>query len=237
MSGRHDAIEELLAINALGGLDPDDDTTLETELASHVDCLTCRELEAAYADTAALLAASLDPAPVSEAATERLVAAARAVRRPSPARDGETRVDEVSARRARRARPAWLAAAAAIVLIAAVTLPRAFGPTDVTTEWAQTVVRFQGAEGEFAMAYVPGETGVAFWGHDLPDPGPDRTYEIWMIDDETPVKGGCVTPVDGRIAVFVEANVGSTDTMAVTVEPTSCPEAPTSAPVLTAQLS
>jgi hypothetical protein len=58
-----------------------------------------------------------------------------------------------------------------------------------------------------------------------------------MIDDGTPLKGGCVTPVDGRIAVYVEANVGTTDTMAVTVEPTSCPEAPTSDPVLTAQLS
>jgi len=119
----------------------------------------------------------------------------------------------------------------------AIVVPRLGGATDVTTEWSQTVVRFQGSDGEFAMAYVPGETGVAFWGDDLPDPGPDRTYEIWMIDDGTPIKGGCVAPVDGRIAVYVEANVGTTDTMAVTVEPTSCPEEPTSDPVLTAQLS
>ncbi len=250
MSGRHETIEESLAVRALDGLDPDEGHTLETALGSHGDCATCRELEAAYADTAAFLAVSLDPVPISDAATERLLIAARAVRAPSAPRisvappvdvalpvDVAPPVDELAGRRRRRALPGWLAAAAAFVLLAVVVVPRLGGATDVTTEWSQTVVRFQGSDGEFAMAYVPGETGVAFWGDDLPDPGADRTYEIWMIDDGTPIKGGCVAPVDGRIAVYVEANVGTTDTMAVTVEPTSCPEEPTSDPVLTAQLS
>jgi hypothetical protein len=39
------------------------------------------------------------------------------------------------------------------------------------------------------------------------------------------------------IAAHVEADVGSTDTMAVTKEPATCPDAPTSPPVLTADLS
>ena len=230
----HTSIEELLAIRALDGLDGEDEVALETALAAHGDCDTCRELEAGYTDTAAFLAASLDPVPIIGGPMENLLAAARVAR--PPARDARPS-DELAARRSRRALPVWLAAAAAFVLLAVVVVPRLAGSTDVTTEWAQTVVRFDGAEGELAMAYVPGEPGVAFWGENLPDPGPDQTYEIWMIDDETPIKGGCVTPVDGRIAVFVDANVGTTDRMAVTVEPTSCPEEPTGAQVLTATLS
>jgi hypothetical protein len=79
--------------------------------------------------------------------------------------------------------------------------------------------------------------GAAFWGHGLPDPGEGMTYEIWMIDDGTPIPGGCVTPVDGRIAVFVNADVGTTEQMAVTVEPSACPPTPSGEPVLTAPLA
>jgi hypothetical protein len=86
------------------------------------------------------------------------------------------------------------------------------------------------------MAYTPGESGAVFWGEGLPDPGEGQTFEIWMIDDGTPIPGGCAAPVDGRIALFVDAEIGTTDTMAVTVEPTDCPAEPTTDPVLLAPL-
>jgi hypothetical protein len=81
------------------------------------------------------------------------------------------------------------------------------------------------------MAYVPGTSGVVFWGAGLPDPGPGYTYELWMIDDDTPIPGGRVTPVDGRLAAFVDADIGTAEQMAVTIEPSSCPGAPTSEPI------
>jgi hypothetical protein len=237
MSARdHTAIEELLALRALDGLGDDDARRLDAETAAHGDCDTCRELATAYAETAAFLAASLDPVPVDAAATERLLTAARESSR-AQMRSPASPPDELAARRRGRSLPVWLAAAAAFVLLAVIVVPRLGGPTDVTTEWGQTVVRFQGAEGDLAMAYVPGRSGVAFWGENLPDPGPESTFEIWMIDGDTAIPGGCVSPVDGRIAAFVDADVGTTDTMAVTVEPTTCPGTPSSDPVLTAQLS
>ena len=107
----------------------------------------------------------------------------------------------------------------------------------MTARPAQAIVRFQGEEGRLAMAYTPGESGVIFWGSDLPDPGAGHVYEIWMIEGGTPVSGGCVTPTPGGdLAVFVDANVGTTDLMAVTVEPADCPGAPSGDPVLTAPL-
>lgn len=237
MSARdHAATEELLALRALDGLDPEDARRLDAEMGTHGDCATCRGFARAYAETAAFLAASLDPVPVGAEATERLLSAARGSS-PGTARPAAPPRDELAARRRGRSLPVWLAAAAAFVLLAVIVVPRLGGPTDVSTEWAQTVVRFEGSEGDLAMAYVPGRSGVAFWGEDLPDPGPQSTFEIWMIDEDTAIPGGCVSPVDGRIAAFVDADVGTTDTMAVTVEPTSCPDTPSSDPVLTAQLS
>ena len=76
-----------------------------------------------------------------------------------------------------------------------------------------------------------------FWGRDLPDAGPDMVYEIWMIEGEEATPGGCVSPTDGAIALQVDADIGSTETMAVTKEPSDCPDAPTSAPVLLADLT
>ncbi len=102
---------------------------------------------------------------------------------------------------------------------------------------ASRFVRFEGEAGTLALAYEPGRPGVVLFGSGLPDPGDGRAYEIWMIEDGRAVSGGCVRPKEGRILTFVDANIGSTEQMAVTVEPASCPEAPTTDPVLTASLA
>ena len=40
---------------------------------------------------------------------------------------------------------------------------------------SQRIVTFEGRrDGTLAMAYTPGEPGAVFWGSDLPDPGADR---------------------------------------------------------------
>jgi hypothetical protein len=62
-------------------------------------------------------------------------------------------------------------------------------------------------------------------------------YEIWMIEGEQAVSGGCVVPTDGVIALRVDASIGATDTMAVTTEPSDCPASPTSDPILLADLT
>ena len=70
----HALIDELLAIRALDGLDGDDATVLERELAAHGDCDECRRLEAEHAEVAGMLAFALDPRPVDDGMVDRIVA-------------------------------------------------------------------------------------------------------------------------------------------------------------------
>jgi Anti-sigma-K factor rskA len=232
----HTVIEELLAIRSLGGSDGDDVALLERELASHGDCDECRRLASEYDETAGRLAFALDPEPVDMAQADEILRrathpATQEIAPPPPA----TSIDELSERRTRRGRswPALVAAAVAILLV--VSAVAFFGPqrsTGVQASTGQQVVGFTGDAGELAMAYQPGQPGALFVGSGFADPGDDKVYAIWMLQGSTPVSGGCVRPHDGSIVAFVDADLAGTDQMAVTVEPASCPSAPTTAPVL-----
>jgi hypothetical protein len=74
------------------------------------------------------------------------------------------------------------------------------------------------------------------WATGLPDPGPGKVYELWMIEDGEPVRGACLAPEGGAVAAFLDADPSSADLMAVTVESQACPDAPTTDPVYTAEL-
>jgi hypothetical protein len=249
MSARdHATIEELLAARALDGLDGEDAAALEREISAHgPSCDECRRLEVEFSEVAARLAFALDPLPVDSGMLTRILASPG----PSsggagPSADDDTRAsgpgDEVAAaRRSHRARrTGWVGAvgiAAAVVLLAALVTVRNDSTQPVTrVSSAQRFVPFEGDVGELAMAYTPGEPGAVFWGRDLPDPGAGRVYEIWMVEDDIATSGGCVEPSGGRVGVSVDADIGTTDLMAVTVEPT-CSDAPTSDPVFTASLA
>jgi anti-sigma-K factor RskA len=230
----HTLIEELLAIRSLGGLDADDARTLDQELAAHGECAECRELERSFGETAARLAFALDPQPVDPAMADRIL-----TDRPVDVRTSDDGVSVGEPSGPRRAKRAWTAlvgvAAAFGLLIGGIVVfgPRSTGIGDLQA--TQTIVRFEG-EGTLAMAYVPGEEGAAIVGSGLPEPGPDDVYEIWMIDDDVPTSGGCVSPTDGSISVWIDADVSTADLMAVTVEPSSCPSQPTGTPISTAPL-
>ena len=102
----HSRIEELMAVDALGGLDGDDVALLERERAAHGDCAECRALEAGFAETAGRLAFALTPAPVDDSMIDAILA------QPQDRRGGGARVDldrphdQLAERRARRARAA-----------------------------------------------------------------------------------------------------------------------------------
>lgn len=236
MTRDHAVIEELLAIRSLGGLDGDDGPLLESELASHGDCEECRRLEREYDETAGRLAFALDPASVDmEQAHEILRRATHPATQDAAPPPIAGTIDELEARRARRGRswPAPVAAAVAVILaVSAVVLFGSDRSTGVQASTAQQVVGFTGDAGELAMAYRPGEPGALLLGSGFADPGADEVYAIWMLQGTTPVSGGCVRPHDGSIVVFVNADLTGTDQMAVTVEPASCPSAPTTAPIL-----
>jgi anti-sigma-K factor RskA len=230
MTREHALIDELMAIRALDGLDDDDATRLEREVAAHGDCDECRRLQAEHSEVAGMLALALDPRPVDEDMVDRILAETR---RPSAA---AAAVDEVSARRDARLR-LWQAAfgvAAAVALVLAVMLAaRPDGGFDVPGE---RIVPFEGARGELALAYTPGERGVLVWGTGLPALGKRHVYELWMIDDGDAVRGACLAPTEGAVAAYVDVDLSSAEAMAVTVESTGCPAAPTTDPLFTAEL-
>jgi anti-sigma-K factor RskA len=230
MTREHALIDELMAIRALDGLDADDATRLERELATHGDCDECRRLEAEHSEVAGMLALALDPRPVDEDMADRILAETQ---RPSAA---AAPVDEVSARReAHLGR--WQAAfgvAAAVALVLAVML--AARPDGGLNMPGERIVPFEGAPGELALAYTPGERGVLVWGTGLPDLGERRVYELWLIEDGDAVRGACLAPTEGAVAAYVDADLSSTELMAVTVESTDCPAAPTTDPRFTAEL-
>ena len=92
---RHERLEELIAMDAVAGLEPDDRRDLAAMLAEHgPDCAGCAELFASYGEAAATLAFSLEPRQPSGGAEARLIAAARA-------RDLETPSDAEGAAAAR----------------------------------------------------------------------------------------------------------------------------------------
>jgi hypothetical protein len=243
----HTVIEELLSVDALGGLDDDDRDLLDRERATHGACEECARLESEFTEVAGRLGMALDPVAVPAGMADDILRDAGEDVSSEPlvivSDDGEADAMEAAGRRERQRRPSWrglVAVAAAFVLFVGGWAVRSAMDSGGAELAASTFVRFEGDAGDagtLAMAYEPGRPGVVFFGSGLPDPGNGRAYEIWMIEGGEPVSGGCVRPEGGRILTFVDANIGSTEEMAVTVEAASCPDAPTTEPVLTASLA
>jgi hypothetical protein len=240
MNRDHAMIEELLAVRSLAGLDGDDAVLLDRGMAEHGDCEGCRRFAAEYDETAGRLAFALDPLPATEIEADAILRRAAEAGHPS-AGAGHVALGQTPPGPRLRPGRAWqaLGAAAAVIVlvVAAIALLGPSRSTDVQATTSQTVVRFTGTGGELAMAYEPGRPGAVFLGSGFDDPGPDQVYEIWMIQDDTPISGGCVSPHDGSIVAFVDADVSGADLMAVTVEPASCPAQPTTTPFLSAPLT
>jgi hypothetical protein len=225
MTRDHASIDELLAARALDGLDPEESERLEHEMAAHGDCETCRQLEREHGETAAMLALTLDPRPIDPAVVDRILEGS-----------GRQAPTEIASRRADPRLRRWQAAfgvAAVVAAVLAFALATGRG-TDVVP--GQRFVPFDGARGELAVAYAPGERGLVLWGTDLPDPGPGRVYELWLFEDGTPSRGACLAPEDGALGAYLDADLTGTEMLAVTIEAPSCPDAPTTDPLYTASL-
>jgi anti-sigma-K factor RskA len=228
----HTETEELLALEALGGLEPADRALLDALLAEHgPDCAECAELRSGFADTAAMLGTGLRPTDVSAGLEDRTVAAALAG---GPAAIAPTH----------RRRNALIAIAAAVVLVAVGALggylaaPRSAEQTFLSQPGVR-VVPFEpsdGTGGSMTLAVGPDGTKAYVLGSGLTEPPAGQTYELWTIQGDTPTSLGCVVPTDGQVVVPVNGSFTTADVAAVTVESTACPATPTTSPVMVATL-
>jgi hypothetical protein len=87
------------------------------------------------------------------------------------------------------------------------------------------------------MRFTPGDPGAKLEGSGFTSLASDRTYELWMIRNGTPIRATCFRPDAGRVHLALAAPVQGSDVMAVTVESSACPTAPTTKPILSADLS
>ena len=239
----HSLIEELLSAGVLGGLSPEDAELLKRERESHGECEECARLEAEYRETAGRIGFSLAPAAGPEGAADdvlRRAPRAAAVTASAP-QDQTTPLPTLGPTLAagRWWKPVIALAAAlavALVLFGGGWLLRGHGSSAAGPSGAQ-LVHFDGSTGNLAMAFAPGETGAVFFGSGLPDPGEGKVFEVWTFQGQQPVRMICLTPSDGTVLQYADAAVGSATQMAVTVESSTCPSAPTTKPIFSADIS
>jgi hypothetical protein len=70
-----------------------------------------------------------------------------------------------------------------------------------------------------------------FTGVGLPDPGDDRAYQLWVLRDGSAVSAGVLDDDAGRARALTE-EYRAGDALAVTVEPASGSDQPTTEPVV-----
>ena len=229
-------IHELTAGYALDVLDADERWAYETHLVS---CEHCREELTSFWETAeALAVAASGPAP-SPGLRGRILAAA-----------GEERqvVVPLESRRQRRLTPVLGAAAAVAAVVALaiglwatqlsgdldearLALERERAAAAVLADPDARTVALEAGDGRL----VVGEGGRAVLVLDGLDPAPPgKTYEMWIIEGETPVPAGIFAGREERDVVSVNGSVETGNRVAVTLEDEPV-AAPTTTPIVASE--
>jgi hypothetical protein len=234
----HRIIEELLSVRALGALDPGDEERLHAEMAEHGACEGCRRIERETQEVAGRLPFALDPIPVGRELEDDTVVLALAARPAAGA--GRTPANAPDARRTRASmiRPLVAVAAALVLFVAGWAAGSITHGNRTSATQGTQVATFHGtAQGTLVLVYASPERGGYLVGSNLAPPSSGKTYALWLFHGSSPVNAGCFEPsAAGTILRSVDASLAGAGSAAVTVEPTTCPSAPTSQPILTATL-
>jgi anti-sigma factor RsiW len=229
-------IHELTAAYALDALDHAERRAYEDHLAG---CDRCREELGSFLEVSAALAvAATGPEPRPEV-RERILAEARAER--------QTVVPFAPPRRRLAPALGTVAAIAAVVAIAlgAYTLSLSSDLDDTRAALAQQqevssvlsdpaarAVSLESGDGRL----VVGEDGAAVLVLDMVEPAPSgKTYEVWIIDGETPSPAGLFPGSEGRDLVPVDGAVRPGSVVAVTLERSGGVDVPTTEPLVTSR--
>jgi anti-sigma factor RsiW len=229
-------IHELTAGYALDVLDDEERWAYETHL---VGCERCRQELTSFWETAEALAVAASGPTPSPGLRDRVLGAAREERQV---------VVPLESRRRRRLAPA-LGAAAALAAVIAVAL--GLWATQLSGDLDEARLALERERAAAAVLADPGARGVALEAGDGRlivaedgravlvldglDPAPaGKTYEMWIIEGETPVPAGTFSGVDERDVVPVEGSVEAGNRVAVTIEDEPVAE-PTTTPIVASE--
>ena len=224
---------ELIAGYALDALEPDERARAKELLERSEEARD--ELRAFTEATAAMATAASGPAP-PPGLRDRVLDAARA--------DRETVVPLASRRRPRLVPVLGAAAAAAAVVAVALGLWGLSVSSDLDDSRA-ALAQAQAAAAVLAspdardVALQQGDGSLVVSGTDAVlvlsslDAAPaGKTYEVWVLDGETPVRAGLFPGGGQRDVVPVDGSVGPGAKVLVTLEPSGGVDAPTTSPVV-----
>ena len=233
-------VHALAGAYALNALPEQEARFFEAHLAV---CAPCQEEVAGLLATAARLgAAAAQPAPAH--LRQRVLAEVAATRQ-------EPLLPVTAWQRGRRQRLQGVAAVAAAVAVSAFGLAGLVGLARMDARLDQFEARsaqvvsvlaaddaqrvlLEGAQHPPARVIIsPREGQAVFVADQLPQPGEDRVYELWLIGPQGPHPAGLFRPGEhGRVVEVMAVELAEVQAVAVTVEPEGGSAQPTSDPLL-----
>lgn len=244
-------LHELAALFAIDALDPEERAKFEEHLAG---CAQCRAEVAEFAEVSAHLAAGSAQEPPA-ALRSSVLSAIHGTRQgsgprsldrpatdPAPAPVREPAGEPIPLH-TRRRRLLLAAAAAAVLLPGAGLAGWVLGAQseqrqqneaadqqqqrqDRLLAAADLSVQRLDVNGQPTTLLFSGEQDAAlFVAQNLPDPGADREYQLWLLEDGTPIPD--VHFSGGEVRVWLDGDVSRAGTVALTVEPSGGSTTPT----------
>jgi len=255
MRPNHENMKGLVAAYVLRAVSPDETEQMRAHMVSCDECMAEAD---GYTEIVSALALSVDPEPLPPGFVEGVMATV-ATRTAESRLDSPGETDapaepvdsgrEATVTQLPRLRPAYaLMAAAAVALIVAVLAGALISTTndlnDTRTDLArerdriaqladsEDAIRLGSPGGEAVAAMLPTDEGGVFVVHGLRDAPKDRTYQVWLIEDDKPISAGTFDPDSGLGTLQTDHSLANVEAVAVTVEPKGGSESPTGLQIL-----
>ena len=211
----HTEIHELSAAYALDALEPEQRAEFEEHL---LRCPECRETVSLFQETAAALAHGVEAPAPPPALGRRIMERAR-----------RERPNVVSLR------PRWVfpatASVAAVAACAAIALGIWTAILDNRLDARPEIVALEGTNGSLIVS--PAGEGTLLVDTLAAAPA-GKTYEAWVIEDDTPLPAGTFTG-GGRVAFVLTRPVPDGAVVAVTIERAGGVQRPTTTPLFASE--
>lgn len=205
------------------------------------DCDPCAAEARSLLETTGLLGLAAAATPPPDLRTRVLAAV---VTTPQLLRAAEPTGDLRAQTRARRSGspPRWALAAAASLAVLTIavgaTAVRSLdqAPDGDPVQASARTVSVTTGQASATVTLTRDDTQLSFTSRGLPDPATGRTYQLWLIDDDTARSAGTFSPSGGPERARIISNPGRAQTLTVTEEPAGGSARPTSKPVLVLNL-